>query len=86
MLPLAGDRPVRGVEFAVILFALSDPSLDKALGVYGGVAFLRSGAPPSVSFAFSKHESKLEWAEKAAQVGVFSDDAEAESGLVGFEM
>ena len=62
---LAGDRPDRGVEAAVAFRALSDPSFDRALGVYGGVFFLRGVAAPSVSFAFSKQETKVDCAENA---------------------
>ena len=82
----AGDWPDRGVWTEVAFLELSVLSVDKALGVWGGVFFVRGGAASSVSFAFSKFEAKEDCAERAfeALVGVVGElDA---CSVVGLEM
>ena len=74
---LAGDWLDRGVATAVAdLLVLSEPSLDKARGVRGGV-FVRGDATPSVSFTFSKQETKADCAEISCD-GLAGESGDAE--------
>ena len=82
---LAGDWFDLGVAAAVAdLLVVSDPSLDRARGVRGGV-FNGGEATLSVSFLFSKQETKADCAEGSCEA--LADGSGGLDGLwdTGFE-
>ena len=81
---LESSCPISGLER--VCLAVSEPSLDNARGVRGGVFFLRGGTTSSVSLVDSRCELKEESAESAGESLLGESSPVEDFKDVGFEM